>query len=59
MIIELIAKRDKKSTGTKYNRYTFGNTRSAINGGIYVEKGQELPEQIVLMFQKKEIEDAT
>jgi len=51
MILELTLKKDENCLGLKYDHYTFGNVHTAINGGLYVEKGQEVPEQIVLTMK--------
>jgi hypothetical protein len=47
MIIELTLKKDENCLGLKYDHYTFGTVHT-INGGVYIEKGHEVPEQIVL-----------
>lgn len=57
MIVELLLQKDEASTGCKYDHYTFGNRRSPINGGIYVEKGQEMPEKIILVQRRSEESD--
>lgn len=50
--MELTAKFDNKCTGEKYNHYIIANRNAPINGGIYIQKGEEIPDQLIITFKK-------
>jgi hypothetical protein len=54
--IEFTAKRDPGTNGLRFEHYIVGNTMSTINGGIFIQKGQILPDRIVINIPRKEEE---
>jgi hypothetical protein len=51
--MEAILKKDEKCTGKKYDRYIYGTPYSPVNGTVYILKGVELPESILLKFKEE------
>ena len=51
--MEAILKKDETCTGSKYDRYIYGTPYSPVNGAVYILKGVELPESILLKFKEE------
>jgi hypothetical protein len=52
--MEALLKKDPTCDGSKYDRYIFGTPYSPINGAVYVLKGVELPNGILLKLKEED-----
>jgi len=54
MPIHITAKLDVKGSECLPNlHYVFGKQEDAIKGGFYVDKSQDIPDEIIIKFEKE------
>ncbi len=60
MSVQAIAKLDVKGSECLPNlHYVFGKQEDAIKGGFYIDKSQDIPDEIIIKFIKEEKENGT